>query len=85
MRRPERPRAIAALPEGSTRQRTPAAHAPDLNGPLVFENCGHITFFVTALGEIAGELGASVDFAASPVAPPTPPVLPTMSMVPPIG
>jgi hypothetical protein len=63
----------------------PAPWAPDLNGPLVFENCGHIASFVTALGELAGELGASIDFAASPVAPPTPPVTSTMSMVSPIG
>jgi hypothetical protein len=51
----------------------------------VFEICGHITSFGTTLGGLAGELGASVDFAASPVAPVTRPVPPTMSMVSPIG
>jgi hypothetical protein len=51
----------------------------------VLEICGHISSFVAALGELAGELGALVDFAASPVAPSTPPVQPTMSMVSLIG
>jgi hypothetical protein len=51
----------------------------------VFEICGHITSFGTTLGGLAGELGASVDFAASPVAPSTSAAHPPMSMVCPIG
>jgi hypothetical protein len=51
----------------------------------VLSICGHSASFAPALDELAGARGASVDVAASPVAPSTSPVHPTMPVVRAIG